>query len=109
MPVIDLNSLSLKFYEALGPEGSKKAFVFYAANTFPGQKEALADNTHFGNYGAYELARSVVEGIKANVPALAKSLAEDAGSFDPSKPDPVASFSVPFSPFAATSEKPDGS
>jgi lysophospholipase L1-like esterase len=108
VPVIDLNAMSLKLYEALGPEGSKKAFVFHAANTFPGQTEALADNTHFGNYGAYELARLVVEGVKTNVPALAKSLAEDAGSFDPSKPDPFESFKVPASPFAV-SEKPDGS
>ena len=108
VPVIDLNAMSLKLYEALGPENSKKAFVFYAANTFPGQKAALADNTHHGNYGAYELARCMVEGIKANVPALAKLLAEDAGSFDPSKPDPVESFNLPASPFAV-SEKPEGS
>src|SRR3712207_7971597 len=51
-------------FRSLGPEGSKKAFVFYPANTFPGQEKALADNSHFSNYGAYELARSVVEGIK---------------------------------------------
>lgn len=107
VPVIDLNAMSLKLYESLGPEGTKKAFVFYPANTFPGERKALADNTHFNNYGGYELARIVVEGIKANVPALAKSLAEDAGSFDPSKPDPVESFRVPMSPFAAI-EKPDG-
>jgi lysophospholipase L1-like esterase len=107
-PVIDLNAMSLKFYEALGAEGSKKAFVHYAANTFPGQTQALRDDTHFNNYGAYELARSIVEGIKTNVPELAKQLVTDAGSFDPSKPDAVDSFNLPASPFAA-SEKPAGS
>jgi lysophospholipase L1-like esterase len=108
VPVIDLHAMSLKLYEALGPEGSKKAFVFHAANTFPGQEKALADNTHFGNYGAYELARSVVEGIKTDVPALAKLLADDVRPFDPARPDPVESFDVPASPFAP-SEKPEGS
>ncbi|RYX86528.1 rhamnogalacturonan acetylesterase [bacterium] len=107
IPVIDLNAMSLKFYEAMGPEASQKAFVFYAANTFPGQKEALKDNTHFNNYGAYELARCIVEGIKANVPALAKSLADDVKSFDPAKPDSAESFNLPVSPLAA-SEKPAG-
>jgi hypothetical protein len=34
VPVIDLNAMSLKFYAALGPEESKKAFAFYLADTF---------------------------------------------------------------------------
>jgi lysophospholipase L1-like esterase len=108
VPVIDLNAMSLKLYEAMGPEGSKKAFVFYEANTFPGQTEALHDNSHFNNYGGYELARCVVEAVKANVPALAKFLAGDVKPFDPAKPDPVESFGVPASPHTA-SERPAGS
>ena len=108
VPVIDLNAMSLKLYEALGPEGSKKAFVFHAANTFPGREKALADDSHFSNYGAYELARSVVEGIKGNVPALAKLLADDVKPYDPARPDPIERFGVPASPPAA-SEKPEGS
>ena len=44
----------VRTYEALGPEGTKKAFVFYAANTFPGQTEELKDNSHFNNYGGEE-------------------------------------------------------
>ncbi len=108
VPMIDLHAMSLKFYEALGPENSMKAFVFYAANTFPGQDKALKDNTHFNNYGGYELARSMVEGIKANVPALTKFLADDVKPYDPSKPDPVESFRVPASASTKT-EKPAGS
>ena len=42
-PVIDLNAMSLKFYAVLGPENSKNAFVFYPANTFPGQDKELKD------------------------------------------------------------------
>ena len=108
VPVIDFNAMSLKLYAALGEEGSKKAFVFYPANSFPGQTENLADNTHFGNYGAYEMARLVVEGVRANVPELAKRLDKDVEPFDPSKPDSVEDYGVPFSVFGAA-ETPDGS
>ena len=84
VPVIDLNAMSLQLYAALGPEGTKKAFVHYAANTFPGQDKALRDDTHFNAYGGYELAKAVVEGIKTQVPALSKYLQDDVTPFDPS-------------------------
>ncbi|MDQ3815905.1 MAG: GDSL-type esterase/lipase family protein [Armatimonadota bacterium] len=108
VPVIDLNSVSLKLYEALGPEDTKKAFVHYAAGTFPGQDKPLKDDTHFNPYGAYELARCIVEGIKANVPELAKFLVDDVPAFDPGHPDPVATWTLPASP-AITVVKPEGS
>ena len=101
VPLIDLNVMSKNLFEAMGPEGTLKAFVHYPANTFPGQAQALADNTHFNSYGAYELARCMVEGIKQDKLALAKFLAKDAGSFNPSKPDDVAKWSLPASPMVS--------
>jgi lysophospholipase L1-like esterase len=92
LPVIDLNAMSKPFYEALGPEGSKKAFV---------------DNTHHNNYGSYELTRCVVEGIRQNKLPLAEHLADDVQPFDPAHPDRIESFKLPASPQAA-SEKPEG-
>ena len=62
--VIELHDMTRTFYETLGVENSKKALVHYAANTFPGQFTALADNTHFNPYGAYEIAKMMVQGIK---------------------------------------------
>ncbi len=107
-PVIDLNAMSLKFYQALGPENSTKAFVHYAASTFPGQDKALKDDTHHNAYGAYELARCVVEGIKASVPALTAHLVTDTGNFDPAHPDPAEKVNIPRSPISGTVEKPAG-
>ncbi len=107
VPVIDLHAMSLKFYAAMGPEGSTKAFVHYPANRFPNQDKALKDDTHHNIYGAYELARCVVEGIKEEVPGLAKHLRPDAGSFDPSEPDNPESLGIPPS-LAAGAEKPEG-
>lgn len=92
VPLIDLNAMSKAFYEALGPELSKKAFVHYPANTYPGQDKPLADDTHFNPYGAYELAKCVTEGIRKNIPELAKYIRADWTEFNPSQPDPVDNF-----------------
>lgn len=108
VPVIDLNAMSLKLYAALGPDKSQRAFVFYPANTFPGQNKELKDNTHHNTYGGYELARCMVEGIKANVPELAKRLTKDAGTFDPSQPDAPEKFDLPLSPMKGAIETPAG-
>lgn len=69
--VIELHDMTRVFYEAMGVEPSKKAFVHYPAGTYPNQTKALADNTHFNPYGAYEIAKCVIEGIKQlNLPRL---------------------------------------
>jgi len=106
--LIDLNAMSKAFYEALGPEGSTKAFVIYPAGTFPGQTGELKDNSHFNNYGAYELARCIVEGIQANKLGIAKFLADDRAPFDPTRPDPPDRWSLPLSP-VFTARRPEGS
>lgn len=105
--VVDLNAMSKILYETWGPETSIKAFVHYPANTFPGQSKELKDNTHFSTYGAYELAKCVVKGIRENVPALAAYVKKDLPAFDPSKPDDVATWSLPQSSFIGM-VKPDG-
>jgi len=110
VPVIDLNAMSLKLYTAFGPEPSKNLFVWYPADSFPGQKTELKDDTHHSVFGGYELARCIVEGIKANVPDLAAHLAKDVGDFDPSHPDSPEKFDIPRTPSSATPiEKPAGS
>lgn len=86
VPLIDLNAMSADLYEALGVEGSKKAFVHYPANSFPGQEEDLADNSHHSSYGAYQLAKCIVEGIRSNIPDLAKYL-RDTPKYHPENPD----------------------
>jgi len=105
--LIDLNAMSTAFYEALGPNESKKAFVHYPANSYPGQDKPLADNTHFNPYGAYELAKCIVEGIKQNKLGLANYLIDSATIFNPSKPDALATWHWYESP-KSTVVKPDG-
>jgi hypothetical protein len=107
VPLIDLNIMSKMLYEAWGPEESEKAFVHYAANTFPGQTTELKDNTHFSTYGAYELARCIVRGISDVGLPIARYLLPEKLNFVPAQPDPVAQWYWPLSPLAITS-KPDG-
>ncbi|EHQ24237.1 rhamnogalacturonan acetylesterase [Mucilaginibacter paludis] len=111
VPLIDINAMTADFYNALGVEKSKKAFVHYPANTYPGQDKLLEDNTHFNVYGAYEIAKCIIEGIRRNHLGLGKYLI-DAPRFDPSHPDPVESFFLPPSPpspvLQGTLVKPDG-
>ena len=95
VPLIDLNAMSRTLYEAWGDEASKKAF-------------APNDNTHHDNYGSYELARCVVEGIRLNRLAIAKYLVTDVPPFDPSHPDALHNFAIPPSPLG-TVMKPLGS
>jgi lysophospholipase L1-like esterase len=105
--LIDLNAMSKTLYEAWGPEQSLKAFVHYPANTFPGQETALADNTHFSPYGAYELARCIVKGMAAAKLPIAKYLIKEKIAFDPAKPDALQSWYWPLSSFVNV-VKPDG-
>lgn len=96
--LIDLNAMSKTLFEALGPAGTLKAFMHYPANSFPNQTEAINDDTHFNKYGAYELARCVVHGIRQARLPLRKYLAKDVPEFNPAAPDPIDSFSLPATP-----------
>jgi len=91
--LIDLNLMSKPFYEALGPRDAHLAF-------------AGDDKTHHSDYGSYELAKCIVQGIQdADLP-IAKYLYEVA-AFDPAHPDPYDRFDVPAEP-QKTAERPYG-
>jgi lysophospholipase L1-like esterase len=89
--LIDLNAMSIAFYKAIG-SNLDKAFV---------------DGTHHDNYGSYELARCVVEGIVQTRLPLAAHVRDAFKAFDPSHPDPVETFYMPASP-ARSTVKPMG-
>ncbi len=92
--LIDLHAMSKLFYEALGADKSAAAFK-------------TGDGTHHNNYGSYELAKCIVEGIKANQLGIAKYLVKDVPAFDPRVPDAVEQFKIPASPMR-TETKPFG-
>ena len=85
--LIDLDRMSTALYEALGPGKSPLAFM-----------NGGKDGTHHNNYGAYELAKCVAQGIRdAHLP-LAEFLTPDFTGFDPANPDDPTAFHLPASP-----------
>jgi lysophospholipase L1-like esterase len=98
--LIDLTAMSKEMFDAMGPgpDGAVRAFMHFPANTFPGQNQAYADNTHFNNYGAYELARCIVHGIRQDKLPIAKFLDPSVPDMDPAKFDPFPTFSLPDTP-----------
>ena len=107
VPVIELHDMTRTFFEALGYEGSKKALVHYPANTFPGQDKPLADNTHFNPYGAYEVAKMVVMGMKQLQLPVIGELKADWQDFDAAHPDDPYAF-VWYQAQKQDVTKPDG-
>ena len=107
IPLVDLHAMTRILYEAMGVEESKRAFVHYPANTYPGQNRVLADNTHFNPYGAYQIAQCVIEGMKKVDLPIVKFLRTDYEGYDPAHPDALENFKWNSSPFTEI-EKPDG-
>ncbi len=107
VPLIDLHQMTRTLYEALGVDSSKRAFVHYPAGTYPGQMRDFADNTHFNPYGAYQIAKCIIEGMKKLDLPLLDHLREGYTAYDPAQPDDWTAFKWNDSPFTEV-EKPDG-
>ncbi len=107
VPLIDLNEMTKTLYETWGIETSKKAFVQYPANTFPGQDKELSDNTHFNPFGAHEIAKCVLKGISESSIDLKNHIVGFDPDYHPQKPSMSDEWDVPMSP-RFESIKPDG-
>lgn len=106
--LIDLQQMTKVMCEALGEEGSRKLFVHYPPNTYKNQPKELKDNTHFNTYGAYEVAKCVLEGMRyIGLPLVKHIRPEYSEAFSPVCPDDFESFKWVLSPFEVT-DKPDG-
>ncbi|SDC10708.1 rhamnogalacturonan acetylesterase [Niabella drilacis] len=105
--LIDLNAMSKTLFERMGPEGSLLAFAHFSAGVFANKKEAIADNTHFRPFGAYEVARLMITGVRNAPLKLAGLIKPGEPLFDPSVPDAYTDFYWPESP-GRDATKPDG-
>ncbi len=98
VPLIDLHLMSEKLFKTLGPEGAKNAFVVYPANTFSGQENPLSDAVHQNSYGAYELAKCIIQWIKDHDMELSSYVLDDFSTFNPYSPDCFDDYRIPLSP-----------
>ena len=106
-PLIDVTELTTQLYESWGNEKSKKGFVHYPANTFPGQDKALEDNTHFNSFGANEVALCVIKGIQDLEVPLKNFIAKQTITYNPRTPNSFTNWTLPMSSRLETT-KPDG-
>ena len=95
--LIDITKLTTELYETWGDEVSRKAFVQYPANTFPGQEKVLDDNTHFNSFGANEIALCVLQGIRELDIPLKKYIKKEIPNYNPKKPNYISSWTLPMS------------
>jgi lysophospholipase L1-like esterase len=84
VPLIDLQEMGAAFYEAMGPDGSHRAF----AN--------MQENTHHSDYGSYEIAKCVLQ--KMREVELKLPIVDEFTGFDPRKPDSFEAFTLVRSP-----------
>jgi hypothetical protein len=70
----------------------------FKAGSYPGIEQDISDSTHFNNYGAFELARLIVHGIREDKLPLTRFLDPSVPDFNPAQPDAFATFSLPYTP-----------
>ena len=103
---IDLTALTTELNEAYGSSLSTKFYVHYPAGAYG--EAALKDNTHFNPFGAYEISKLVVMGLKSLDIPFISNLREEWKDFNPRNPDNWEEFRWVESPNIDTI-KPDGS
>jgi lysophospholipase L1-like esterase len=106
VPFIDITQMTTDMLEAYGDNDSKRFYVHYPAGTY--SSAALKDETHFNPFGAYEIAKCVVMGLKQIGSPIVNYLLDDWKDFDPKKPDDWQDFKWVPAP-SIDSLKPDGS
>ena len=95
---IDLHAMSIRLYEALGPD---KAYVAFAGDGLN------RDPTHHNNYGSYQLAKCIVQALRELQWPIANFIVDDFKRFDPAHPDAAETFAIPASP-TFTNQRPLG-
>lgn len=70
VPLIDMNALTAKHLEALGPEASKAEFMWLAPGQWAAVPEGRKDDTHYVESGARATAALAARALKEQVPGL---------------------------------------
>ena len=94
--LIDLNAMSLTLYETIGQPNSQALFA------------TAAEKTHHSDYGSYEIAKCVLQGIADAKLPLADHYTSDWKPFDPAYPDTQANVNLPPDPMPNRAATPAG-
>ncbi|XEC94550.1 fibronectin type III domain-containing protein [Paenibacillus tarimensis] len=93
--LVDLSALSVAYYDSIGPEGTLSVFLHVPPNMYQAFPNGIADNTHFQEYGAIQLARLLSGGIRQlNLPLAAYVTDIDPPAEVPNKPAGLAASNI---------------
>lgn len=71
VPFVDMNKITHDLVQEMGPEASKKLFMWIPEGVCAACPKGREDNTHLNVYGARTIAGLTVDAIAKEVPALA--------------------------------------
>ncbi|GAA5196091.1 hypothetical protein GCM10025773_03460 [Microbacterium jejuense] len=84
--LVDLSASSRAYLDQIGPDAAKAVFLYADPGVFPQRPAGIADDTHFQEYGAIQMARLVAQDVKA----LDDPLAGKVTDVEPPADVPVA-------------------
>ncbi|MBW4080606.1 GDSL-type esterase/lipase family protein [Paenibacillus sp. S150] len=64
VPLIDLSTLSIAYYDQVGLSATEKIFLYANPGEYPKYPDGVGDNTHFSSYGAQIIASLVAGAVK---------------------------------------------
>ena len=65
VPLIDMHRSSEKLIVGMGPDSSKKIFLFIPPGAYKSLPTGREDNTHFSDFGARKMAELAIEGMRS--------------------------------------------
>lgn len=71
VPFVDMNRITHNLVESMGPENSKRLFMWIPPHTIPALPQGRKDNTHLNIYGGRIVAGLAADAIAEVIPALA--------------------------------------
>lgn len=94
-PLVDLATSSRAYLDEIGPEASTSVFLHVPAGVYPGRPTGTADDTHFQEYGAIQMARLVATEVATlDVPLADEVVAVEPPAQVPAAPSGVVAGSV---------------
>lgn len=93
--LVDLSTLSVAYYDSIGPEGTLSVFLYVDPGIYEAYPNGSSDNTHFQEYGAIQLARLLAGGIQElGLPLSAYVQEIEAPASVPDKPAGLTAGSI---------------
>ncbi len=74
--LVDLSASSRAYLDEIGPEAAKAVFLHVDPGVFPNRPAGTADDTHFQEYGAIQMARLIAQDVAELDDPLADAVAD---------------------------------